>query len=211
MPHEDGKVLQKTLSDKNKTHGINKRSLMVSVKFYTIFSIIFKQRLSRLNKCVQMYTIVFCQGGRPVLQEKSTLALDGEILQVLEAVDLSKAVIDEACSVNRQNKEEPSSAASEFPRPGTLTVLSKKERDTVQMRNGACLQHTDRLRGDQLLGDTKRPGRRSDCKDLAQKLLFSEDSGNVDQEDNRSKPSSRVSILSRQETRDSQKAGSSNQ
>ncbi|XP_013868724.1 DNA polymerase theta isoform X2 [Austrofundulus limnaeus] len=149
-------------------------------------------------------------GGKPVLQEESTLALDEEILQVLDAVDISKAVIDKSCLGNRQNKEEPtSSAASAFPRPGTLTVLSKKERDLMQMRNGACLQHTDRFPGPQFLGDIKRPGVRSDCKDLAQKLLFSEDSGNVNQDNNSSKPSC-ASILPRQETRNSQKAGSSN-
>ncbi|XP_017263452.1 DNA polymerase theta [Kryptolebias marmoratus] len=182
-PRDSGKVLQKTssLSDKtNKTHSINKNSLM---------------------------------GGKAASQlGESTLALDEEILQVLDAVDPSKAVIDQACLVNRQVKEEPmSSAASALPRPSAPNALSKKERDSMQMRDGASLQHTDRVPGSQLKEDSKTPGWRCSCKDLAQKLLFSEDSGDMNQENNHSKPSSScVSILPCQETRNSQKADSSN-
>lgn len=144
---------------------------------------------------------------------ESTLSLDGEILQVLDAVDPSSAITDQACSVNTEEKT--SSAASTLPRPSALHALSKK--CMVQKKNGASLQHTEGVPGPQqgachLLGDSKRPGWIPDWKDLAQKLLFCEDSVDVDQENNHSKPaSSFVSILPCQETRNDLRAGSSDQ
>ncbi|XP_037530280.1 DNA polymerase theta [Nematolebias whitei] len=153
-------------------------------------------------------------GGRAAFQlGESTLALDEEILQVLDAVDPANAITEEACSVNTEEKA--SSAASTLPRPSVLNALSKK--DMVQKKDGASLQHTYGVSGPQqgachLLGDSKRPGWIPDCKDLAQKLLFCEDSGDVDQENNHSKPaSSFVSILPCQETRNDLRAGSFDQ
>ncbi|XP_041839070.1 DNA polymerase theta isoform X2 [Melanotaenia boesemani] len=62
--------------------------------------------------------------------------------------------------------------------------------------------------------DCKRPGWSAECRDLAQKLLFSEDSGEMDhlqmdKENSHSKPSTCVNLLSYQETENSQKAVSS--
>lgn len=136
-----------------------------------------------------------------------TLALDEEILQGLDAVDPSDAVTDQACSVNAEEK-----TSSTLPRPSALG-----EKVTVQKKDGASLQHTEGVPGPQqgachLLGDSERPRWIPDWKDLAQKLLFCEDSGDVDQENNRSKPaSSVVGILPCQEARNDLRAGSSHQ
>lgn len=147
---------------------------------------------------------------------ESTLALDEEILQVLDAVDSSNAITDKACSVNTEEKT-TSTAAPTVPRPSALNALSKKERDLVQKKDGAYLQDTDRVLGPQqgaclLLGDSKRPGWIPDCKYIAQKLLFCEDPGDGDQENNHSNPaSSFVSTLPCQETQNNLRAGSSDQ
>jgi len=132
---------------------------------------------------------------------ESSLALDEEMLQFLDAADPVKA----ACSttLNRHAQKEPGSAgAFAPPRPLVPTAHEKKENDLVQMGNGASPQPTDgrpsrgpsSQEGD-CNGDCKRPGWRTDCRDLAQKLLFSEDSGEVnhpqrDQDNFHSKPAS---------------------
>ncbi|XP_072239390.1 DNA polymerase theta [Leuresthes tenuis] len=132
---------------------------------------------------------------------ESSLALDEEMLQFLDAADAVKA----ACSttLNRPAQKEPGSAgAFAPPRPFVPTAHEKKENGLVQMGNGASPQPTDGRpsRGPRSQegdcgrnGDCKRPGWRTDCRDLAQKLLFSEDSGEVnhpqrDQDNFHSKP-----------------------
>lgn len=91
---------------------------------------------------------------------ESTLALDEEMLQVLDAADPVKpsaSAFAPSRSVapvtdNKRENERAPQPAGPHRAPGT------QEKDCV--RNGDC----------------KRPGWRSDCKDLAQRLLFSEDS-----------------------------------
>ena len=87
-----------------------------------------------------------------------TLALDEEMLQVLDAVDAVKPAADDALppAVNRCAQEEPaaSSSSAAFARPLAPVSDGKRESDRA-----LC----------------KRPGWRADCKDLAQRLLFSED------------------------------------
>lgn len=76
---------------------------------------------------------------------ESTLALDEEMLQVLDALPPA---------VNRCAQEERASSSAAFARPLAPVADSKGESDRA-----LC----------------KRPGWRADCKDLAQRLLFSED------------------------------------
>uniref|UniRef100_A0A087YNZ5 DNA polymerase theta n=1 Tax=Poecilia formosa TaxID=48698 RepID=A0A087YNZ5_POEFO len=109
----------------------------------------------------------------------STLALDEEMLQVMDAVDLSKG------EVRRDVKEKQISAPFPPPRPTTQNALSKMERNSGMMKDWESIPYTNggddpQQRGCGSRGDSNRPGWSADCKDLAQKLLFSEDSGEVD-------------------------------
>ncbi|XP_008276657.1 DNA polymerase theta [Stegastes partitus] len=166
-------------------------------------------------------------GGAVSLLGESTFALDEEMLQVLDAVNPVKPAINKACStaVNRLAREEPSaSAASAASRPPASMVHNKKKSDLAKIREEAPVQPTDRgtsgasspqegvcEQGE----DGKRLGWRADCKDLAKKLLFSEDSEEVEHaqkgpENNLSKPaSSCVNNLPCKEIQKSQQASSS--
>lgn len=109
----------------------------------------------------------------------STLALDEEMLQVMDAVDLSKS------EVKRDVKEKHISDPFPPPRPTTPNALSRMERNSGMMKDRETIPCTnggvDPLqRGCRSRGDSNKPGWSADCKDLAQKLLFSEDSGEVD-------------------------------
>ncbi|KAK5621559.1 hypothetical protein CRENBAI_001613 [Crenichthys baileyi] len=154
-------------------------------------------------------------GGAPLPLGESTLALDEEMLQVLDAVDLSKG------EVKMDVKRKQNSDAFHLPRPTTQTAHSEMEGNSAKMkdREWDSLPHTNggdnpQQRGCKSRGDSNRPGWRADCKDLAQKLLFGEDSGEVDlsqrnQQNNHSNdvPAS-VSALLCKETHNGQKAGS---
>lgn len=87
---------------------------------------------------------------------ESTLALDEEMLQVLDAADAVKPAADRAhpATVNRDAQEQPPVADS------------KRENDLV-LQERVCGRN----------GDCKRPGWSAGCEDLAQRLLFSEDAG----------------------------------
>ncbi|XP_073323446.1 DNA polymerase theta [Pagrus major] len=106
-------------------------------------------RLEKINKENLM------GGGAVFPLGESTLALDEEMLQVLDAVDAVKPAADDALppAVNGCAQEEPASSTV-FSRPLAQIADNRRESD------GALC---------------KRPGRRADCKDLAQRLLFSED------------------------------------
>ncbi|MED6248580.1 hypothetical protein ATANTOWER_002239 [Ataeniobius toweri] len=154
-------------------------------------------------------------GGAPLPLGESTLALDEEMLQVLDAVDLSKG------EVKMDVKRKQNSDAFPPPRPTTQTAHSEMEGNSAKMkeREWDSLPHTNggdnpQQKGCKSRGDSNRPGWRADCKDLAQKLLFGEDSGEVDhsqrnQQNNHSNdvPAS-VSALLCKETHNGQKAGS---
>ncbi|KAM4751261.1 DNA polymerase theta isoform 2-T2 [Anableps anableps] len=150
-------------------------------------------------------------GGEALLPfGDSTLALDEEMLQVLDAVDLSKG------EVNGKRNSDP----FPLPRPTTQTAHSIMEGNSAKMKDRESLPYLNG--GDnpqqsscEFRGDSNRPGWRADCKDLAQKLLFSEDCGELhhsqrDQQNNDSNdvPAS-VSALPCKETHNSQKAGGS--
>ncbi|XP_035992816.1 DNA polymerase theta [Fundulus heteroclitus] len=149
-------------------------------------------------------------GGRGALLPlgESTLALDEEMLQALDAADLSKG------DVKRDGK-----GAFPPPRPAPQTARRKLDGKPAKV-DGESLPFTNGAEDPQQGGfksrwDSNRPGWRADCKDLAQKLLFSEDSGEADrctrnQENNRSDdaPAS-ASALPCKETHSRQKAGGS--
>lgn len=91
---------------------------------------------------------------------ESTLALDEEMLQVLDAVDSVKPADHKARPATEN------SAAQEQP----PVTGNKRQNDSV-LQDGACGRNVD----------CKRPGWSADCKDLAQRLLFSEDSEESEQ------------------------------
>ncbi|KAK2816996.1 hypothetical protein Q5P01_025187 [Channa striata] len=97
-------------------------------------------------------------GGAVFPLGESTLALDEEMLQVLDAVDPAKPVANTACptTVKRDAKEEPAPIQSNGQGPCRAPMTEERVFGHVS--------------------DCKRPGWTVECKDLAQKLLFSEDS-----------------------------------
>lgn len=111
---------------------------------------------------------------------ESTLALDAEMLQVLDAVDPVKPADENACPkvINRDAQKELTTSAVIAPsRP--LAPVSDNNRDsdramqpTGQGPRRAC-RAQERVCGRN--ADCKKAGWRPECKDLAQRLLFSED------------------------------------
>lgn len=103
-----------------------------------------------------VYDFLLQVAGALVPLGESTLALDEEMLQVLDVIDPVNPVADKVClTVNgAEQLEEPPVADS------------KRE-------NGHGLQNLQ----ERVIGPNgNKPGWRADCKDLAQRLLFSEDS-----------------------------------
>ncbi|XP_040891156.1 DNA polymerase theta [Toxotes jaculatrix] len=158
-------------------------------------------------------------GAVPPLGE-FTLALDEEMLQVLDAFDPVKPAANSACpaTVRRNVLEEPASSAALAP----LLSLAPAAHNKTNMHRAlqATGQGSSEPPGAQervrmRRGDCERPGWTADCKDLAQKLLFSEDSEEAehaqrDSESGHSVPaSSCINRLPCQEIRNSQQAGSS--
>ncbi|XP_023124971.2 DNA polymerase theta [Amphiprion ocellaris] len=161
-------------------------------------------------------------GGAVSLLGESTLALDEEMLQVLDAVDPVRPVITNAglITVNRPAQEEPASSASfTTSRPPASMVHNKNESDAAKTRHVAGRGPQDASSPQEGVceqgGKCKRPGWRADCKDLAQKLLFSADSEEADHaqkspENNHSKPASAcISNLPCQKIQNSQQASTS--
>ncbi|KAM9363686.1 DNA polymerase theta [Symphorus nematophorus] len=113
-------------------------------------------------------------GGAVFPLGESTLALDEEMLQVLDAVDSVKPAANNARpkAVNRDAEQEPASSTVFAPsRPLAPVTDNKREPTGPGPRGAPSTQERICGRG----GDSKRPGWRADCKDLAQRLLFSED------------------------------------
>lgn len=108
---------------------------------------------------------------------ESTLALDEEMLQVLDAVDPVKPAAKNACpaAVNIAAQEEPASSAV-FPFSRSLAPDRESERAPQHTGQGPHRAPSIQEKVYGRSGDGKRPGWRADCKDLAQRLLFSEDS-----------------------------------
>lgn len=156
----------------------------------------------------------FCQdGGAQLLPGESTLALDEEMLQVLDVVDLSKVEV-KGDVIRRQYADGFSP-----PQPIIQTTNSKMDRNNMKMdRKTLIYTHegeNPQQRGCGSKGESNRPGWRVDCKDLAQRLLFSEDSGEVgpskgnEQNNHLNDAPAPFSALACKATHSSQNAGSS--
>lgn len=140
---------------------------------------------------------------------ESTFALDEEMLQVLDAVDSVKPAPRNACptTVNKDAHAEPA--------PSAVFAFSRADRAPQSTGQGPHRDPStqERVRGRS--GDCKRPGWRADCKDLAQRLLFSEDSEEVEHAQRGpesiqpSPPSACINGLSCQEIKNGQQVGSS--
>lgn len=100
---------------------------------------------------------------------ESTLAFDEEMLQVLDAVDGVKPAPNNACpTTDTAAQGEPASPAS----------YNKRESDRAPLQPAGHRPHIAPMiqrRGCGRSSDCQRTGWAVDCKDLAQKLLFSED------------------------------------
>lgn len=104
-----------------------------------------------------VYDFLLQVAGALVPLGESTLALDEEMLQVLDVIDPVHPVADKV-SLTRVNGDEQ---LEEPP-------VADGERE-----NGHGLQNPQ----ERVIGPNgNKPGWRADCKDLAQRLLFSEDS-----------------------------------
>ncbi|XP_041642292.1 DNA polymerase theta isoform X2 [Cheilinus undulatus] len=117
-------------------------------------------------------------GGAMFPLGESTLALDEEMLQVLDAVEPMKPVAKPA---------QPASSSVFAPSQSLKTAAdNQRETDRTFKPMGP---YRDRHRDSSTLKavsghnvNGRRPGWKDDCKDLAQRLLFSEDSGESLQE-----------------------------
>lgn len=113
---------------------------------------------------------------------ESTLALDEEILQVLDAVGTTaQSACRAAVSVTAQ--QEPVSLANAVREPA-----GREGAPSIQEKEN---EHS---------GGSKRPGWRADCKDLAQRLLFSEDSEETENAQANPEPLACTKRMPRQET-----------
>ena len=144
---------------------------------------------------------------------ESTLALDAELLQVLDAVDPPKPAARPA-PVERGAHEEPASSAAFGPAHSLAPVGDNKlESDRGQ---GPHRAPTGQERVSWRSVDCKRPGWTAECKDLAQKLLFSEDLEEAEgpkkgsERDQPVPASADINEPPCREIKDSQRAGSSN-
>ncbi|KAM3864859.1 DNA polymerase theta [Diretmus argenteus] len=111
---------------------------------------------------------------------ESSLALDEEMLQALDALDPMKPAVDK-CPPTVNAKEVPASSAAVAPLQSLVSVPDKRKDDSTQIGDRAPPQPTGtgthRAHNTHSPpAHTERPGWRADCKDLAQQLLFSEDS-----------------------------------
>ncbi|XP_042340201.1 DNA polymerase theta [Plectropomus leopardus] len=153
-------------------------------------------------------------GGAAFPLGESTLALDQEMLQVLDVVDPVKP--NKACPApaKRDAQEEPASLAAVFVPSRALVPQNKSNRPPQPTDQGPhrAPSITERVCGRS--DDCKRPGWRADCKDLAQRLLFSEDSEVAEDaqrgsENIKPSPASAcINGLSCQEIRNAQREGS---
>nr|XP_046269231.1 DNA polymerase theta [Scatophagus argus] len=124
-------------------------------------------------------------GGAVFPLGESTLALDEEILQVLDAVDPVRPVANNSCptAINRGALREPASSAVFAPSHPFAPVADKKrEGDRAPQPTGQGPQRASNIqeRVCRRSDGCKRTGWRADCQDLAQMLLFSEDSEEAD-------------------------------
>ncbi|XP_044047593.1 DNA polymerase theta isoform X3 [Siniperca chuatsi] len=136
------------------------------------------QKTSYLSGKTNINRDTLMGGGAEFPLGESTLALDEEMLQVLDAVDPMKPAANNACqtTVNRDAQEEPASSAVFAPSRSLAPVAdNKRESGRAHQPTGPHRAPSTQERVCGRSGDCKKPGWRADCKDLAQRLLFSED------------------------------------
>ncbi|XP_029287125.1 DNA polymerase theta isoform X2 [Cottoperca gobio] len=148
-------------------------------------------------------------GGAVNPPGESTLAFDEEMLQVLDAADPVKPAANNLCptTVNGDAREEAASSA----------VFAPSQADGAPqhtaLRPHRAPSAQEGVHGHS--GDCKRPGWRADCKDLAQRLLFSEDSEEAEHAQKRPEniqpppASACINGLSCKEIKNDQQVGSS--
>lgn len=105
-------------------------------------------------------------GGSGAYFGESLLALDEELLQALDAADAMKPEINKPQNTKNSAAIVPSRDCSTVPE--NLKLLQPQSHTSSR---AASIQESVCVRA----GDHKMPGWRDDCKDLAQRLLFSED------------------------------------
>lgn len=137
---------------------------------------------------------------------------------MLDAVDPVKPAANNACSsaVNIAAQEEPESAAV-FSFSRHLAPVADRESGTAPQPTGQGTHRAPSIQGrvHEPSGDCKRPGWSSDCKDLAQRLLFSEDLEEAEhaqrgpENTHPSPPSACINGLSCQEIKNGPQVGSS--
>ncbi|XP_060940746.1 DNA polymerase theta [Limanda limanda] len=155
-------------------------------------------------------------GGAVFPLGESTLALDAELLQVLDAVDPPKPAARPTPG-ERDAHEEPASSAA-FGPAHSLAPVGDNKRESSRAPTGqgprGAPSARERVSGRSV--DCERPGWTDECKDLAQKLLFSEDS---EEAEGAKKGSEREQLVPAsadikkppcRDITDSQRAGSSN-
>ncbi|XP_030002903.1 DNA polymerase theta [Sphaeramia orbicularis] len=121
-------------------------------------------------------------GGAGFPLGESTLALDEELLHMLDTAEAAKPAEDKACPMT-VNRDAQKSAAITSPQPPSTATDDKRENKQVtEMAPPQPVIHTlfrvpssgaGSIGG--RAGEYERPGWSADCKDLAQRLLFSED------------------------------------
>ncbi|KAA8594854.1 DNA polymerase theta isoform X1 [Etheostoma spectabile] len=111
-------------------------------------------------------------GGALFPLGESTFALDEEMLQVLDAVDSVQPAARKACPTTVNRDAHPASSA--------VFAFSGADRAPQSTGQGPHRDPSTQEKVCGRSGDCKRPEWRAECKDLAQRLLFSEDSEEVE-------------------------------
>ncbi|XP_068178776.1 DNA polymerase theta [Antennarius striatus] len=119
-------------------------------------------------------------GGELFSLGESTLALDEDILHVFDAADPMQPPPNNSCGAaeDRDALEKPTSSAI-FDSSGSLSTVAEKMRESDRAPQPTG-QESKRVLG-VISGDCKKQEWRADCKDIAQRLLFSEDSEDREQ------------------------------
>nr|XP_020479841.1 uncharacterized protein LOC109974148 [Monopterus albus] len=156
-------------------------------------------------------------GGTEFLPGESTLGLDEEMLQVLDAVDTVKHAANNTCptTVNRDAQEESASSAAFAPSRSLAPAAHNKRERNRPLQPSDQGTHTAPVAQEGMCGRNVNGKRPADCRDIVLKLLFSEDSeeGKEAQRDPEKGQSLAASLciskLSRQGIKNSQQAGNS--
>lgn len=111
---------------------------------------------------------------------ESTLALDEEILKVLDADNLAKPAVHDTyqTALKRNAQEQPESSSSALGSLRSVGPFAHNKSNSCMVLSSPTNKGQPSIQAKEgnPNNDFKRPGWTTDCKDLAQKLLFGEDS-----------------------------------